>query len=290
MRRLLAIQLLIIPPLFCLAAPNMAGQTQSTSPQKAVQTQRQSQGFFDYALARSTLEYRLRRLDGEFAGQHSQPHGRRSLLLVERDNTRPARLCRGDHLFRVALCRKKEIVAASIIAELWNGRVSDRIEIVRRTEQFNQLVELHNQETERLLTASPKTSEQETAGSISKSISQIGQSGSPAAGSTAKSKSTNPRTIESVAVENTDSGTSRLQQSNLLLQRRAEALENSEITSTKIEPDDAPAGRGAPPQRNAQGRIERARCNGNPEPVSPVMMNGWPMCAANSNVMSNYMR
>jgi glutathionylspermidine synthase len=48
---------------------------------------------------------------------------------------------------------KKEIVAATIIAELWNGRVSDRIEIVRRTEQFNQLVELHNQETERLLSA-----------------------------------------------------------------------------------------------------------------------------------------
>jgi len=125
---------------------------------------------------------------------------------------------------------KKEIVAATIIAELWNGRVSDRIEIVRRTEQFNQLVELHNQETERLLTASPKASEQEqeTAGSISKSISQIGQSGSPAAGSTAKSKSPNQRTIESASVENTDSGTSRLQQSNLLLQRRAEALENSE--------------------------------------------------------------
>ena len=71
---------------------------------------------------------------------------------------------------------KKEIVAATIIAELWNGRVSDRIEIVRRTEQFNQLVELQNQETERLLSAGPKISEheQEAAGSITKSVGQIG--------------------------------------------------------------------------------------------------------------------
>jgi len=47
---------------------------------------------------------------------------------------------------------KKEIIAATIIAELWNGRISDRIEILRRTEQFNQLVELHNTEVERALT------------------------------------------------------------------------------------------------------------------------------------------
>jgi hypothetical protein len=48
---------------------------------------------------------------------------------------------------------KKEIVAATIIAELWNGRVSDKIEIVRRTEQFNQLAERHNAEIESALMA-----------------------------------------------------------------------------------------------------------------------------------------
>ena len=229
MRRLLAIQLLIIPPLFCLAATNMVGQTQSTSPQKAVQTQRQSQGFFDYALGKinpSNTDY-----GASMASSRDSivNHTVDDLYFWSNVTTLGLLVCAaGIIYFEWRSAAKKEIVAASIIAELWNGRVSDRIEIVRRTEQFNQLVELHNQETERLLTASPKTSEQETAGSISKSISQIGQSGSPAAGSTAKSKSTNPRTIESVAVENTDSGTSRLQQSNLLLQRRAEALENSE--------------------------------------------------------------
>ena len=125
---------------------------------------------------------------------------------------------------------KKEIVAATIIAELWNGRVSDKIEIVRRTQQFNQLVELQNQETERLLSAGPKTSEheQDAAESITKSVGQNGYSGSSAAGSAAKSTSPAPRATESAAVGNANDGTARLQQSNLMLQRRVEALENSE--------------------------------------------------------------
>jgi len=46
---------------------------------------------------------------------------------------------------------KNEIVGATLIAELWNGRVSDRIEILRRTEQFNQLAEQHNAEVEHAL-------------------------------------------------------------------------------------------------------------------------------------------
>lgn len=48
---------------------------------------------------------------------------------------------------------KRELIAASLIAQLWNSRVSDRTEIERRTEQFNQLVEVHNAEVERALSA-----------------------------------------------------------------------------------------------------------------------------------------
>jgi hypothetical protein len=48
---------------------------------------------------------------------------------------------------------KRELIAATLIAQLWNGRVSDRIEIERRTEQFNQLVEVRNAEVERTLAA-----------------------------------------------------------------------------------------------------------------------------------------
>jgi len=39
---------------------------------------------------------------------------------------------------------KREIIAATIIAQLWNGRVVDRKEIVRRTAMYNALVEAKN--------------------------------------------------------------------------------------------------------------------------------------------------
>ena len=231
MRRLLAIQLLIIPLLFCLAAPNMVGQTQSTSPQKAVQTQRQSQGFFDSALGKinpSNTDY-----GASMASSRDSivNHTVDDLYFWSNVITLGLLVCAaGIIYFEWRSAAKNEIVAATIIAELWNGRVTDKIEIVRRTEQFNQLVELQNQETERRLSAGPKTSEQEqeAAGSITKSVSQIGQSGSPVAGSAAKSTFPAPRATESAAVENANDGTARLQQSNLLLQRRVEALENSE--------------------------------------------------------------
>jgi hypothetical protein len=50
---------------------------------------------------------------------------------------------------------KREVIAASLIAQLWNGRVSDRIEIERRTQQFNQLVEAHNADVEKNLSQKP---------------------------------------------------------------------------------------------------------------------------------------
>ena len=154
MRRLLAIQLLIIPPLFCLAATNMVGQTQSTSPQKAVQTQRQSQGFFDYALGKinpSNTDYGTAMANGrsDLVG-----HTVDDLYFWSNAVTLGLLVCAaGIIYFEWRSAAKKEIVAATIIAELWNGRVSDKIEIVRRTEQFNQLAEQHNAEVERALMA-----------------------------------------------------------------------------------------------------------------------------------------
>src|SRR5271163_1313516 len=44
---------------------------------------------------------------------------------------------------------KKELITATLLTELWNGRISDRTEIERRTTEYNQLVDLHNAEVER---------------------------------------------------------------------------------------------------------------------------------------------
>jgi len=231
MRRLSAIQLQAIVLLLCVVAPVMVAQTLAVQPHTAGQTVRQRQGFFDYALGKinpSNTDYGAEMADGRNA---LVGHTIDDLYFWSNAVTLGLLVCAaGIIYFEWRSAAKKEIVAATIIAELWNGRVSDRIEIVRRTQQFNQLVELQNQETERLLSAGPKATEQEqeAAGSIAKRVSQIGQSGSPVAGSAAKSTFPVPRATESAAVENANDGTARLQQSNLLLQRRVEALENSE--------------------------------------------------------------
>ena len=231
MQRLSVIQLSAAVLLFCAIAPAPMAQTRTVQPQTAGQAVRQRQGFFDYALGKinpSNTDYGAAMAEGR---SEAVSHTIDDLYFWSNAVTLGLLVCAaGIIYFEWRSAAKKEIVAATIIAELWNGRVSDRIEIVRRTEQFNQLVELHNQETERLLSAGPKATEQEqeAAGSITKSVSQIGQSGSPVAGSAAKSTFPVPRATESAAVENANDGTARLQQSNLLLQRRVEALENSE--------------------------------------------------------------
>ena len=231
MRRISAIQLPAVILLFCAIAPGLVAQTQTVQPEKTGPTQRQRQGFFDYALGKinpSNTDFGTAMANGR---SDLVDHTVDDLYFWSNAVTLGLLVCAaGIIYFEWRSAAKKEIVAATIIAELWNGRVSDKIEIVRRTQQFNQLVELQNQETERLISTGPKTSEheQEAAESITKNAGQNGYSGSSAAGSAAKSTSPAPRATESAAVGNANDGTARLQQSNLMLQRRVEALENSE--------------------------------------------------------------
>jgi len=114
---------------------------------------------------------------------------------------------------------KREVIAASLIAQLWNGRVSDRIEIERRTQQFNQLVEAHNADVERSLSQKPGSSQQDAdaAGSVTRSVRNL-----------ADSKGISPAEADKVAASAPDATTASLQQNILLLQRRVEALQNSE--------------------------------------------------------------
>ncbi len=114
---------------------------------------------------------------------------------------------------------KREVIVATLIAQLWNGRVSDRIEIERRTEQFNQLVETHNAEVERSLSQKSVSSEREaeTVGRLTRNVRNL-----------AESKGISPSEAEKIVVVAPDRNAANLQQSNLLLQRRVEALQNSE--------------------------------------------------------------
>lgn len=118
---------------------------------------------------------------------------------------------------------QREVIAATLIAQLWNGRVSDRIEIARRTEQYNSLVEQHNLAAEAALTTT-----NESAGdaktpetTIAKGVRRLSE------------KTTKPDGKESsaqlqLAIESPPrADAAELQQANLLLERRVEALQNS---------------------------------------------------------------
>lgn len=115
---------------------------------------------------------------------------------------------------------KREVIAASLIAQLWNGRVSDRIEIERRSEQFNRLVETHNAEVERAFSqpATPSDKKEQEAGKLSRNVRNLAE--------TPKTSLPEAPANESAPAE--AAGAAGLQQSNLLLQRRVEALQNSE--------------------------------------------------------------
>jgi hypothetical protein len=227
MRRLFFIHLLTICLLFYLAVPNLAGQTQSAQPVKSGQVQHQRQGFFDYALGKinpSNADY-----GAAMANTRDNLVSNTADDLYFWSNVVTLILfgcAMGVLYFEWRAAAKKEIIAASIIAELWNGRVSDTIEIARRTEQFNHLVEAHNTAVERLLAAASKPSEQEreSVGSLSKNIRQLAETNTAATKRTPQETQTAP----AGAPSSTDAGTLRLQQNNLLLQRRVEALENSE--------------------------------------------------------------
>ena len=68
---------------------------------------------------------------------------------------------------------KREVIAASLIAQLWNGRVSDRIEIERRTGQYSRLVETHNAEAERTLVQKSQGSESAKDADVSRSVRKL---------------------------------------------------------------------------------------------------------------------
>ncbi len=91
---------------------------------------------------------------------------------------------------------KREIIAATLIAQLWNGRVVDRKEIVRRTAMYNALVESKNAAltlkapaipSEGTVNAATVTSEQKPSprsgvrrkAGVSDSPSSAGETGSP---------------------------------------------------------------------------------------------------------------
>jgi hypothetical protein len=220
MRNQVTIRWAAIAILLCCIHGQSHGQTLGRPTTPTSQAAPKRQGFFDYALSKINphgIDYGT-----------SMESGRNAVVENTIDDlyfwSNVVTLLLLSGLVAIVLLQwraadKREVIAASLIAQLWNGRVSDRIEIERRTQQFNQLVEAHNADVEKNLSQKPGASQQdaEAAGSLTRSVRNL-----------AVSKGISPMEAEKIEASAPDAATASLQQDNLLLQRRVEALQNSE--------------------------------------------------------------
>lgn len=205
-----------------LACPALA-QSQQPNPHR----QADRQGFFDYALGKinpngadygANLQSKREGVVGKSIDDlYFWSNVLSLMLLIATAFTL---------LFHWRAADKREVIAASLIAQLWNGRVSDRIEIERRTGEFNRLADAHNAEIERSLMAKAQSSESRSAEeSVGRSVRKLTEK--PVSGVSSKDHA-QLRLRMDAASEPTAADPSGMQQSYLLLQRRVEALQNSE--------------------------------------------------------------
>jgi len=127
------------------------------------------------------------------------------------------------HLLHLRGDEKKELLVASLIAELWNGRVSDRIEIDRRTQKYDLLVAQKNtaleaaHDKEGEVAESSENPESRTQRKVERLV------GSARPGARGQNAKTNLPEVALGVPAATD-----LAQQNMLLERRIEAMRNTE--------------------------------------------------------------
>ena len=222
MRSSILIRSLVLAVALCSATGPVVAQTADESSTQAGQAAPKRQGFFEYVLGKinpqdrnygATIESSRRSLETYTIDDLYFWSNVVTLVLL-------CGLAAGVFLQWRAM-DKRELIAASLIAQLWNGRVSDRIEIERRTEQFNDLVETHNADVERSLAqrANPSERENDKPPNLARSVRDLTDT---SAATVSRGTSSDPAVPQATGALGMD------QQNVLLLQRRVEALQNSE--------------------------------------------------------------
>ncbi len=230
MRALFLVRIVV----FVLSLGSVCGQSFAQTPSQPVpgsaQTAAKRQGFFDYALGK------INPRDKDYGA--AMESGRAALVENSIDDlyfwSNVVTLLLLSGLVALVFLQwrsadKREVIAASLIAQLWNGRVSDRIEIERRTDQFNRLVEAHNAEVERALSAKsqPASGEEQAGSELKRTVEGLDK------------RTTKVNAADRNSVENRSSGVATtsqtaeataavLQQRNIMLERQAEAMRNTE--------------------------------------------------------------
>jgi hypothetical protein len=124
---------------------------------------------------------------------------------------------------------KKELITATLLTELWNGRISDRTEIERRTTEYNQLVDLHNAEVERGLISrsEPTTPTERMDSKAQRNVNKLVEKPTPIPEATRNPTTTDAATAAPPSPP-VEVGPASLQQKVLLQQGQIEAMRNTE--------------------------------------------------------------
>ena len=205
-------------------------QTGNPTDSGAAQPAAKRQGFFDYALSK------INPRDKDYGA--AMQSGRAALVEDSIDDlyfwSNVVTLLLLSGMVAVVLLQwraadKREVIAASLVAQLWNGRVSDRIEIERRTEQFNRLVETHNAEVERALSAKtqPTSGEGQADSELKRTVEGLDKRTAKVNAADRNSGENRPASI-AVQAQGAEATASGLQQRNMILERQAEAMRNTE--------------------------------------------------------------
>lgn len=223
----------VIAGLFALCLLNVSdnkcrAQSQSQPPATPPHSQRKQQGFFDYALGKVNPSGNDYGASLQSTRDGIVDHSVDDLYFWSNVVTLLLLCGTASIVFlQWRSAEQREVIAASLIAELWNGRVSDRVELERRTSQFNELVEEHNAEVEKALTLKAQSTDQarDVAGNLTRSVQRLTGKGAPAGGKVAATEvsSASARTPISSEAPGANS-----HEEHLLLQRQLEATRNSE--------------------------------------------------------------
>jgi hypothetical protein len=224
------LQIAIAFSILALGAVVANGQDHSDPPSAPHQTARRSQGFLDYTLGKinpANRDYGLSAADLRAEAVHDSIDD-----LYFWSNLVTLSLLASITVIRVLEHRaaeKKEVICVTLITQLWNGRVSDLIEVERRTNQYNALAERNNLEVERGLMTSVKGADaDETSSSkIKQTVEKLERRNTPA-------QSTPPsKPLVGPASQSNDASLSPPAsidptQKTLLLERQIEAMRNTE--------------------------------------------------------------
>jgi hypothetical protein len=206
-----------------LATVPLQSQTPETTMDRQTR-QAHSEGFFDYALHKlnarehdygTSLETKRNVIASSTVDDLYFWSNLLALLLLSGVS--------GALWFHWRSAGKREMIDAMLIAQLWNARISDRIEIGQRTAKYNELIETHNAATEATLATRTSTAEDQRAPeqTIAKGVRKLAEKSKPS------DEASDGAQLRLAIEPPQEGGTSDLQQAKLLLERRVEALQNS---------------------------------------------------------------